>query len=81
MLALDISCGENKRQSILGLDIRKTPPVDIITDAHMLPFRDKILDYVLSSRLNHNKTLKPNLSHINISLTISSLLHICKNYY
>jgi len=48
-LGLDIGCGETKQSGFLGLDFRVTFIVDILADAHMLPFRDEIFDHVFSS--------------------------------
>ena len=40
---LDVGCGNNKRGTI-GIDITKTPIVDIVCDASDLPFADKTFD-------------------------------------
>ena len=45
---LDIGCGEGKKGDI-GVDIRKTESVDIVADAHMLPFKTEAFDQVYSS--------------------------------
>lgn len=42
-LVLDVGCGKNKRGTI-GVDIRKTPVVDVLCDAHYLPFIDGVFD-------------------------------------
>ena len=42
-LVLDVGCGKNKRGTI-GVDIRKTPVVDILCDAHYLPFINEVFD-------------------------------------
>lgn len=51
MLLLDIGCGDNKRKGFIGIDIRRTCGVDIIADAHMLPFRNEAFDHAYSSHL------------------------------
>jgi predicted SAM-dependent methyltransferase len=45
---LDIGCGDNKKGDI-GLDTRRTSSVDIIADAHMIPFKNESIDHVYSS--------------------------------
>ena len=42
-LVLDIGCGRNKRGT-LGVDVEKTPLVDVICDAHHLPFIGEVFD-------------------------------------
>lgn len=42
-LILDIGCGGNKRGT-LGVDIRRTPPVDVLCDAHHLPLAPESFD-------------------------------------
>jgi len=37
---LDVGCGENK-QGTIGVDIKRTQKVDVICDAHNLPFIEK----------------------------------------
>jgi predicted SAM-dependent methyltransferase len=49
-LKLDIGCGEIKKGDI-GLDFRKTSSVDIIADAHLLPFKSGAFDYIFSSEV------------------------------
>jgi predicted SAM-dependent methyltransferase len=46
---LNIGCGESKLVGMIGLDVRRTPPTDVIADTWMLPFRDGSFDYVSSS--------------------------------
>lgn len=50
-MMLDIGCGENLKKGDIGLDFRKTSPVDVVADARMLPFRDESFDHVYSSHL------------------------------
>ena len=45
MLTLNLGCGESKKGDI-RLDIRKTSAVNIIADAHHLPFRNEVFDRV-----------------------------------
>jgi predicted SAM-dependent methyltransferase len=42
-LVLDVGCGKNKRGT-LGVDVEKTPLVDIVCDAHHLPFIGEVFD-------------------------------------
>lgn len=42
-LVLDIGCGKNKRGT-LGVDIVKTPLVDVMCDAQHLPFTNEVFD-------------------------------------
>jgi len=46
---LDIGCGENKREDAIGVDFRKTRSVDVIADAHFLPFVNESFDHIYSS--------------------------------
>ena len=50
MLSLDIGCGEEKRGDI-GIDLKITSQVDVVADAHYLPFKTGIFDkcYALAS--------------------------------
>jgi hypothetical protein len=47
-MMLDIGCGESKKGDI-GLDLRKLCSVDIVADAHVLPFKAESFDHVYSS--------------------------------
>lgn len=50
-LVLDIGAG-NRRMSdarVIRMDVLWTPYVDVIGDAHALPFRDGVLDFVLAA--------------------------------
>ena len=51
VLGLDIGCGGNKRSGMIGLDFRRMVSVDVVADAHMLPFKDESFGYVFSSHL------------------------------
>jgi len=74
VLGLDIGCGENKRSEIMiGLDIRKTSSTDIIADAHMLPFKDEIFDYIYSSHLIEH------FSHKEVRKVLSEWVRVLKN--
>jgi len=42
-LVLDVGCGENKRGTI-GVDIKRTKTVDVLCDAHHLPFLDRVFE-------------------------------------
>jgi ubiquinone/menaquinone biosynthesis C-methylase UbiE len=44
---LDVGCGRNKRGDI-GIDRNKHEAVDIVADAHYLPFRDNVFEKVIS---------------------------------
>lgn len=48
MLTLDVACGENKRGDI-GIDLLPAKDVDVICDAHHLPFKPNIFDEVNST--------------------------------
>jgi len=39
-MMLDIGCGEGLKKGDIGLDFRKTSSVDVVADAHILPFKD-----------------------------------------
>jgi predicted SAM-dependent methyltransferase len=49
--AIDIGCGEIKKDRAIGVDFRKTPCVNVVADARCLPFRDESLDHVFSSHI------------------------------
>jgi predicted SAM-dependent methyltransferase len=51
VLMLDIGCGERKIPGALGIDIRKTKGIDVVSDAKNLPFRDEVFDVIYSSML------------------------------
>ena len=44
---LDVGCGHHKMGEI-GIDREKTASVDILADARMLPFRDRVFDCVIA---------------------------------
>ena len=71
-LGLDIGCGDNKRIGFLGVDIRRTKVVDVITDARKLPFRDGSFDYVYSSHLIEH------FSHQEIKSVLAEWVRILK---
>jgi len=50
-MILDIGCGNNRMEGVVGLDMRKTNCVDVVADARKLPFKDSSFDYVFSSHL------------------------------
>jgi len=50
-MMLDIGCGESAKKGDIGLDFRKTSSVDVVADAHMLPFKNECFDHVYSSHL------------------------------
>lgn len=60
-LVLDIGCGERKKGDI-GIDMRKTSCVDIIADAHLLPFKTESFSKVYSAdvieHFSHKETQK-----------------------
>ena len=47
-MILDIGCGETKKGDV-GIDLRKSPFVDVVADARRLPFRAEAFDHVYSS--------------------------------
>jgi ubiquinone/menaquinone biosynthesis C-methylase UbiE len=54
-LTLDVGCGGKKRGNI-GIDLQKTSAVDIIADAHSLPFKQGVFSYCyIFSVLEHVK--------------------------
>jgi len=62
LLTLDVGCGKNKR-AIIGVDIERSVGVNIVSDAHFLPFREEVFDgcycYALLEHVdNPVKTLK-----------------------
>jgi len=62
ILLLDIGCGNNKKKDSIGIDCRRTRKVDIISDAHRLPFKNETFDHVYSSHtiehISHRKVKK-----------------------
>ncbi len=50
-MILNIGCGDSAKKGEVGLDIRKMISVNIIADAHMLPFKDESFDRIFSSHL------------------------------
>lgn len=50
-LTLDIGCDESKREGAIGVDFRKTSSVDVVADAHWLPFINESFGHVYSSHL------------------------------
>lgn len=50
MIIVEIGCGDKKQfDDSIALDIRKTPVVNIICDAHHLPFKTESVDNIYSS--------------------------------
>lgn len=45
MTVLDVGCDSHKRGDV-GIDINRTSHVDVVADAHFLPFRDGVFDLV-----------------------------------
>lgn len=43
---IDLGCASWKKKGYIGLDIRPHRDLDIIADAHSLPFRDKVIDRI-----------------------------------
>jgi SAM-dependent methyltransferase len=53
---LDVGCGGTRHRGFVGLDIRRNVGVDILADAHFLPFVDEAFTVVYSSHvLEHVK--------------------------
>ncbi len=50
-MILNIGCGDSTKKGEVGLDIRKMISVNIIADAHMLPFKDESFNRIFSSHL------------------------------
>ncbi len=61
-MMLDIGCGLSKREDSIGIDLRKVGSVDILADAHSLPFKNETFDHVYSSHtiehFSHKETGK-----------------------
>jgi ubiquinone/menaquinone biosynthesis C-methylase UbiE len=49
-MILDVGCGNAKRGSI-GVDTRKTEAIDVVADAHYLPFKNGSFWLVVSSHV------------------------------
>lgn len=49
LLGVEIGCGHDKREGMIGLDLRRTPVTDIVADARVLPFKSEIFHHVSSS--------------------------------
>lgn len=52
-LTLDVGCAEKRfaDNAGVGIDIRKNENVDVLADAHYLPFRDSVFDTVIAGEL------------------------------
>lgn len=72
-LILDIGCGDRKLKGAIGIDIRKTKDVDIIADAHYLPFKDEVFDHVYSSHLIEH------FSHREVKDVVKEWVRVLKN--
>jgi len=71
-LGLEIGCGESRKPSMIGLDIRRTGQVDVIADARMLPFMNGAFDYVFSSHLVEH------FSHREVSKVLAEWVRVLK---
>jgi predicted SAM-dependent methyltransferase len=72
-LILEIGCGDKKVfENSIGLDIRKTPAVDIVADARKLPFPDNRFDHVFSSHIIEH------FSHTVIQEVLSEWVRVLK---
>lgn len=71
-LGLDIGCGENKKKGMIGLDLRRTPSADVITDAHFLHFKDGSFDYVFSNHIIEH------FSHRDVSDVLAEWVRVLK---
>ena len=69
---LDIGCGETKRHGYIGLDFRGIISVDIVADAHMLPFKDESFDHVFSSHTIEH------FSHTEVNRVITEWVRVLK---
>jgi len=43
---LNIGCGNQRYKNLLGVDVRKTPAVDVQADIKILPFKDNSIDNI-----------------------------------
>jgi len=63
-MKLDVGCGFRKRGDI-GVDLRRTDEVDILADAHFLPFKEETFEEVCTYHLiEHVKNPKAVLTEI-----------------
>jgi len=49
-MKLDIGCGHDKQLDHFGVDIHKTPCVDLLASAEALPFTDNSIQHIYSRR-------------------------------
>jgi predicted SAM-dependent methyltransferase len=69
-LGLDIGCGDNKLADI-GVDIIRTPSVDIICDGYHLPFKDSVFkEVVMRGVIEHSPN---NLQFLQEAVRVLSL--------
>lgn len=69
----EIGCGNEKViKNSIGVDVRNTKVVDIIADAHNLPFKDGCFDLVYSSHAIEHFT------HTNIKTVLSEWIRVLK---
>ncbi len=45
---LNIGCGDLRYENLLGIDVRKTPAVDVQADIRKLPFKDNSIDNIVA---------------------------------
>ena len=69
---LELGCGYQKRDGFFGIDILKTPAVDLVLDIEKkkLPFPDNSIDYIYSSHTFEHLT--------NYQFVIQEMFRVCK---
>lgn len=67
---LNLGCGYKKDDDEIGIDIIKTPVVDVIADAHHLPFKDNSFDLVIASHV---------LEHLDFIKSLDEIHRVLKN--
>lgn len=70
-LALDIGCGEKKKEGSIGVDMRRGA-ADVVADARQLPFRNESFSHVYSSHLIEH------LSHLEVGNTLCEWTRVLK---
>lgn len=69
----EIGCGEKKvMQGSIGIDIRKTDAIDIIADAHNLPFKNNCFHHIYSSHVIEH------FSHIKVEDVLQEWIRVLR---
>ncbi len=76
MLVLNIGCGYNKNINEIGIDLTKTPYVDIICEIQHLPFKSGAFELVEASHvLEHSNDIIKAFNEIRRVLKVNGTLH------